>query len=326
MTVCVVPRGMKLAATGSWLPDTIQTSEDLSGMVGRSAGWIDRRTGVVQRRVSHTPMEQMAARAARVVLGAGPPPDLLINASLTPVQLAPDSAPFILRELGLSGIPGFSIHATCLSFLNALPVAAGLIASGGFSRVLVVSAERGTRCRDLEAPESAALIGDGAGAVLCTPDDGSGSAILGSAMATWPEGAELAQIAGFGDRNLPGHPETRPTHHRFTMQGPAIYRLARKCLPALLDALFDALDLHRDHIDLVVPHQASGPGVDALAHFGFPPERVVRTVAWTGNCIAASVPIALHHACASGRLQRGQTVLLLGTGAGLSATALVLRW
>jgi 3-oxoacyl-[acyl-carrier-protein] synthase-3 len=326
MNVCVATRALRVQGTGAWLPPQVETAADLAPRIGRSAAWIESRTGVRERRVSSLPMEQMAASAAREALGDGPPPDLVVNASLTPVQLAPDSSVFILRELGLDGVPGFSLHATCLSFLDALPVVAGLVGTGGFSRVLVVSAERGTRCRRLDEPESAALIGDGAGAVVLGPDDGSGSALLGTAMATWPEGAHLAEIPGFGDRNPPGADHTLDVHNRFSMSGPAIYRLARQRLPELLDALLGGLGMTPDDIDIVVPHQASGPGVLALARFGFPLHKVVQTVDWTGNCIAASVPIALHHACQTGRIRRGSTVMLLGTGAGLSATAAVLRW
>ena len=326
MNVCVTARPLRVSGTGAWLPPRIQTADELAPLIGRSARWISQRTGVVERRISELPMAEMAAAAVREALGDGGPPDLVVNASLTPVQLAPDSSVFILRALGLSGVPGFSLHATCLSFLDAIPVVAGLVGSGGYRRVAVVSAERGTRCRDLDEPESAALIGDGAGAVVFEPGAADRSTLLGSATGTWPEGAELAEIPGFGERHPPGAPTTTPAHHRFRMRGPAIYRQARRRIPQVLDALLGALSMSLDDLDLVVPHQASGPGVASLGRLGIPAEKVVQTVAWTGNCIAASVPIALDHAVRSGRLQRGQTVLLLGTGAGLSVTAVVLRW
>jgi 3-oxoacyl-[acyl-carrier-protein] synthase-3 len=317
---------VRVAGTGSWIPPRVETAADLAPRLGVTEEWILTRTGVRERRISDLPMEEMAAHAARAALGGGAPPDLLVNASLTPVQLAPDGAVFILRALGLSGVPGFSVHATCLSFLDALPMVGAMVHAGGLERALLVSAERGSLGRDLGEPESAALIGDGAGAVVLEPAGDSDSAILGWAMGTWPDGADLAEIRGFGQRRLPDDPATTPADHRFHMRGPRLYRAALRHVIELLDELFGRLGLTRDDIDLVVPHQASGPAVAALGRLGFPPERVVDVVAEYGNCIAASVPMALARADADGRLRRGDTVLLVGTGAGLGVTAVVLRW
>lgn len=324
--VHVGPLRVRVASTGIHVPPRVETAAELAPRVGRSEAWILARTGVRERRVSDLPVEQMAAQAVTAALGTGGPPDLLVNASLTPVQLAPDGAVFVLRALGLSGVPGFSLHATCLSFLNALPLVGALVHAGGPRRAVIVSAERGTLGRDLGEAESAALIGDGAGAVVLEPAPEGGSAILGWASGTWPEGAELAEIRGFGQRHLPDDPATTPADHRFHMQGPRLYRMALRHVVALLDDLLGALGLSRGEIDLVVPHQASGPALAALGRLGFPAERVVDVVSEYGNCIAASVPMALARAHAEGRLRRGHTVLLLGTGAGLSVTAVVLRW
>lgn len=103
------------------LPDEIETADDLASRVGRSAKWIATRTGVAERRVSRVGMDVMAAEAARTALG-DEPPDLIVNASLTPIQLIPDSSIFVQRALGYEGIPSFSVHATCLSFLSLIHI------------------------------------------------------------------------------------------------------------------------------------------------------------------------------------------------------------
>ena len=159
----------KIASTGFHAPTRIVTAAELSDQVDRSAEWILSRTGVAERRISDEPMSVMGAKAAMKALGDGPPPDLVINASLTPMQLIPDSSVFIQKELGFSGIPSFSIHATCMSFLVGMHTAGNLIHSGAYKRILVVSAEQGSVSRDMSHPESAALIGDGAGAALIVP-------------------------------------------------------------------------------------------------------------------------------------------------------------
>lgn len=322
---------MKVRVTGVALaaPGHVETAAELAPRIGRSERWIVTRAGVSERRVADLPMEQMAALAVRAALGDGPPPDLLINASLTPVQLIPDSSVFIQQELGWSGlgIPSWSVHATCLSFVVALQQAAALVSAGVYRRVVVVSAETGTRNRDFEEPESAALIGDGAGAALVEPTpDGQDSALLGFEMSTWPDGASLAEIRGCGTRRFPLDPATERGDYLFHMNGPALYRNLFEKVDQLIERLVSRAGLRRQDVDLVVPHQASGPALASLERLGFAPERTVSVIHLYGNCIAASIPMALAHAVGEGRINRGQTVLLIGTGAGLSAAGALLRW
>ena len=157
----------RITDTALYAPPKVETAEELSPRVGRSADWIRSRTGVQRRHISDEPMDVMAAKVGLEALGTGGPPDLVINASLTPRQLIPDSSVFVLREMGMEGIPAFSVHATCLSYLVAMRLAGSLISSGAHRRILVVSAEQGSVCRDFDEPESAVLIGDG-GAARCT--------------------------------------------------------------------------------------------------------------------------------------------------------------
>jgi 3-oxoacyl-[acyl-carrier-protein] synthase-3 len=318
----------RVDSVGHYVPPKVQTAAEVATLIGRSENWVLSRTGVVERRVSDEPMQMLAARAARAAIGDGPPPDLIINASLTPVQLIPDSSVFIQRELGYNGIPSFSIHATCLSFLVGLHTAGTFVHAGRYKRILVVSAEQGSVCRDFEQPESAALIGDGAAAaiVVPTPADGA-SELLAWGMTTWPEGADLAELRGCGIRRHPNNPETRPSDNLFHMHGPRIYKLTVRRLVALYESLLEEANLAPSDLALVVPHQASGPGLSAIARFGgLDPERVVNVVHEYGNCIAASIPLALSRAHAEGRLNRGDIILVLGMGAGLSVAGALLRW
>ncbi len=315
---------IQITSLGLYVPPTVQTAEELAPLIGRSAAWITRQTGVSRRRIGHEPMEVQAAAAARQALQDGPPPDLIINASLTPRQLIPDSSVFIQRQLGLEGVPSFSLHATCLSFLVALHNAAALLQTQAYSRILIVSSERGTLSRNFDQPESAALIGDGAAAVVA--ERGGESAMLAYQMGTWPAGAELTELRAGGIARHPLHTPPSREDNLFSMNGPGIYKMARRRVALVLSRALEQAGLSRDQIDLVVPHQASGPALQALGRYGFPPGRVVDVVAEYGNCIAASMPMALATADRDGRLRRGDRVLLLGTGAGLSVGAAVLRW
>ncbi len=308
------------------LPDEIETADDLASRVGRSAKWIATRTGVAERRVSRVGMDVMAAEAARTALG-DEPPDLIVNASLTPIQLIPDSSIFVQRALGYEGIPSFSVHATCLSFLVALHQVGALVSAGAYRRVLIVSAEQGSVCRDPSHPESAVLIGDGAAAVVVEPcPSGATSELLAWDMKTFPSGAHLAELRGCGTSRHPNDPTTVPADNLFRMNGPGIYKKAVLAVGRMVRRVCDKAGIEPGDIDLVVPHQASGPALATLPRFGLPEDRVVRIVHQTGNCIAASLPMALHTAVEEGRLERGMTVLLMGTGAGLSVGAAILRW
>ena len=294
------------------------TAYDILGIVGLGAALYGLARSL--RRMGHDTR----------VLGPcdGPPPDLVLNASVTPRQLIPDTAVFLLRELGLDRIPGFTVHATCLSFLVALHVGASLIHAGAHKRVLIASAEIASVGRDFSQPESAALFGDGAGAAVLEPTpEGEASELLAYAMITRPAGAEFTQLRGGGVHYHPNREGARPEDNYFDMDGPSVYRLGRPLVGELLDQLYARAGLAGpEDIDLIVPHQASGLAIASLRRYGFAQERVVNVLAEYGNCIAASLPMALAVADREGRLQRGQTVLLVGTGAGLSAAALLLRW
>lgn len=317
----------KIAGTGFYAPRRIETAEDLAPRIGRSAEWIVSHTGVTNRHISDEPVEVMASHAARLAL-KGTEPDLVINASLSPRQLIPDGAGFILRELGLSGVPGFSVHATCLSFLVALKIGASLLQHGQYRRILIVSAESGSGSRNFKEPESSVLIGDGAAAAVLEPvADGEDRGLLGWNMATYPAGLGLAEIRGGGVNRHPNDPATTAEDNLFHMDGPAIFRLTKRNMLKFRREIYLRSGLKPEDIDLVIPHQPSGPGVAAIGPvIGVRPEKVISIVGEYGNCIAASLPMALAHADASGQLKEGSILMLLGFGAGVSLASAIIRY
>ncbi|MEZ4240985.1 MAG: ketoacyl-ACP synthase III [Myxococcota bacterium] len=320
------PIRFRISRTALHAPPDVETADDLAARLGRSAEWIAGRTGVAVRHVCRTSMAEMGAAAALEALN-GASPDLIVNASLTPIQLIPDSSVFIQEAMGLSGTPSFSIHATCLSFVVALQNVGALVQSGAYQRVVVVSSEQGSVCRDFSEPESAALIGDGAAAAVIEPaPEGSGAGLVAFAMRTWPEGASSAELRGCGTRRHPNDPETVAADNLFQMHGPRIWKLSLRHVDEMLDEAFGAAGMARDDVDVVIPHQASGPMLEMFQRYGFSDHKVVKVVAEYGNCIAASLPMALHAAIESGRLKRGQRALLFGTGAGLSIASAILEY
>jgi 3-oxoacyl-[acyl-carrier-protein] synthase-3 len=162
--------------------------------------------------------------------------------------------------------------------------------------------------------------------VLEPTPDGEHSELLGFQMKTWPEGAPLTEVRGGGTRQHPQDPTTRPVDNLFHMNGTAIYKMALRRMPAVLKPLFAATGTRPEDVRLLVPHQASKHAVQAAVRFGFASDVVVNRIADEGNCVAAAMPMALAFACHEDRLRRGDLVLFCGTGAGLSALALLMRW
>ena len=244
----------KITGFGYYLPDTIETSEQLSKKINKPADWIISRTGVKERRISDIDVDLMGAKAAKIALD-GKVPDLILNASGVGKQVIPDTSVFIQKELGFEGIPSFSIHATCLSFLVAFHTAANFISQGTYKKILIVSSDRGSRGRNFNESESAALLGDAAAAVLLEPvlnDENSG--IIDFSMKTWPKGSHLTEVKGGGTNLHPQDKETKFSDNLFSMNGPMIYKMARKTVYNQIQEDLKNNNLGIDDINLLVPH------------------------------------------------------------------------
>ena len=319
---------VKVTGVGLYLPPKIETAEDIAPKIEKPIDWIIEKSGVSERRVSEIDVDQMGAIAGKEALGKGGKPDLIINASGVPKQTIPDTSTFYQRELGFEGIPSFSVHCTCLSFITALNTAASLIHSGSYNRILIISSDRGTRGRNFDEPESASLLGDGAAAVVVEqPLDNESSELIYFDMKTFPSCANLTEVRGGGTNKHPQDPETTLSDNLFTMDGPAVYKIARKEVYRLMLKTMKATGLKREDVDWVIPHQASGKAVDAyISTGGFTKEKVVSIISEFGNCVAASVPMAFATAVQDGRIKRGDLLLFIGTGAGLSAACALIKY
>ena len=328
------PLAVRIAGLGRFLPPRIVTNSELEPALGLPAGWIEARTGVRERRrAAGETSAGMAAAAAREALEmAGlTAADLtaIIGASSTPQQAIPCTAVFVQRELGApEGIAAcFDVNATCLSFLVALDVAARLVAAGAHRHILVFSAECTAHSLNEAEPDSAVLFGDAAAAVIVSPAGPTGSTMRGMRLQTWHSGAELSQVPGGGTLHHPNDPATTAAHNQFAMRGPKLFRKAAPLLLPFVDALCTDAGWSREAVDAVVPHQASRHGIElGWTMLGFRQDQVVTNLACRGNCIAASIPLAMAEAVLSGRIRRGDHVLLFGLAAGLSLGGITLTF
>lgn len=327
---------VRILGSGVHEPSVLMTSTELDERYERPAGTTQARSGVASRRwagpdESSSRMAAGALRAAAEAAGTDLSDlDALIVSSVLPEQPMPTTSVLALRELGLAGgrTEAFDINASCIGFLTALQVATVGIAAGRWDRVAVAATELASKGLNHAEVESSALFGDGAAAIVVgrsEPEDAS--SVLALRFATWPEGSDHCRIDAGGTRWNAVTPPPDPTAYLFRMDGRALLRQVAVHLPAFLEGLREDSGPALDEVDVVVPHQASGVGLRYLRQrTGLPPEAVVDIIGDHGNQVSASLPTALHHAISSGRLGRGQTALLLGTGAGLSIGAVLLRY
>jgi len=324
-----------IAGLGWYLPEQRITNEYFATQLGVVPGWIERATGVRERRYAAGETSAgMAAAAARIALtNAGLTThdlDAIIGASAAPQQAVPCTAALVQRELGApdGGSVCWDMNATCLSFLFALQTAAHLIAAGVYRTILICSSEITSPSLDPNDCDTRVLFGDAAAAAVLTRSgtDDPG-AIWHVDFATFSSGAHLTEALGGGTLHHPADPATTREHNSFRMHGLAIFKFATRLSAPFLDRFFRTVGWERSVIDVVVPHQASRHAIDQLSErLGFRREQIYSNLAERGNCVGASIPLALAEAVAAGRIRRGDRVLLVGTGAGLTLGAVALTF
>lgn len=323
---------LQILAMGKYLPSHQVSSTELESQLNLSPGWIEAKNGVsVRHYVTHESNSDLGAQALQRALDkaklAYEDLDLLINASGSYDYPIPETSALIQAKMGQgnSGMPSFTVDATCLSFVTALDVAGAFLASGRYRTIAIVSAEVSSKSLNPTEKESATLLGDGAAAAIVQLAPDSGSALLSSAMETYGSGAMYTHVRGGGNVCHPRDPEVNKADFTFHMDGPAVLGSAFRRLRPFVKKLFAELDFNLQDVDLFVPHQASKVALEKAQHFfRLSDAQFANYLAQHGNCIAASIPMALHDAIEAGRIQRGGRICLLGTAAGLSVGGAVL--
>jgi 3-oxoacyl-[acyl-carrier-protein] synthase-3 len=327
-------RNIRICGTGVAVPEGVLTSDEIDRRFGLPAGTVFKRYGVRKRhRTVHENAAELAVEACEAALAqAGlhwSDIDCLVSASATMDQALPYNAAMILAARGGDAmrITAFDVGASCLSFLVGLDTLSYLVESGRYRNVLIVSADIATFSLDWSTLGESAIFGDGAAAaVIRNAAPGETSSILASRIETYPEGAEYCHIKAGGSRyhprRLAGSIDPLALFH---MDGPRLFKTVSREMPRFINDLLDGASLTLDQLRLVVPHQASRLALDHLARrLRVEAARTVDILADFGNQVAASLPSALHHAIAGGRVQRGDPIMLIGSGAGLTIGGMVM--
>jgi 3-oxoacyl-[acyl-carrier-protein] synthase-3 len=323
--------GVKIVGVGHSAPATVVTNHDFEQWLDTSDEWITTRTGM-QRRHWATEEEatsDFALAAARMALEhakiSASDIDAYIVSTVTPDFLFPATAAIVASKLGAIDKAAFDLEIACSGFIYGLTVAASLVRSGVYRRVMLIGAETLSKIVNRSDRATAVLFGDGAGAVIL--EQSAEDSFLSSELGTDGSRPELLQVEAGGSRHPMNAKALESSAHLIRMEGREVFKFA---VTKMMDATGKALEkanLTKADVDLVIPHQANKRIIDAAAKYlEIPEDKVVVNIQDYGNTSAASIPIALSEAVHSGRIKAGDTIIFVGFGGGLSWGAVAWRW
>ncbi len=326
------PRSVHIIGTGSYVPARVMTNADLEKIVDTTDEWIVSRTGMRERRIASDQecTSDMGAQAAeRAIKQAGiraDEIDLVICATLTPDMMFPATACLIQNMIGATNAAAFDMEAACSGFLYGLEIGQQFITSGTYDTVLVVAAEKLSTIVDWEDRNTCVLFGDGAGAAILR-SRGEEHGILTTCMGADGSKADILLMPAGGAKYPASRESVSSKMHCLKMAGKEVYKHA---VTAMQTAARDALgkcNLSAADIKCVIPHQANVRILEALAdRLEMPMEKVYINLDRYGNVSAASVAIALDEAAREGRFERGDLILLVVFGSGLTWASCVIQW
>ncbi len=327
-------RPVRIAGTGSHLPAKVLTNADLQRMVDTSNEWIIERTGIRERRLAgeHEATSDLAAGAARRACeDAGVAPedlDLIIVATVTPDMHFPATACFVQKAIGARKAACFDVSAACAGFLYASEIARSFIASGFAERALIIGADKLSTIIDWTDRNTCVLFGDGAGAaVLTAAQPGEGHGIVSTFLASNGSLDEILNVPGGGSRCPLTAGNVEAKLNTMKMAGREVYRHAVHSMISAAQQALEAAGLTVADVACLIPHQANLRIIETIAHkLGLPMEKVFVNLDKYGNTSAGAVAIALDEAQRTGAIKRGDYVLMVVFGGGLTWAASVVQW
>lgn len=306
-------RGGVITGWGAALPDQVVTNHDLERTLDTNHDWIVERTGISERRIGGTTAGLSIEAGRQAIERAGLQPgdiDALVLATTTPDRAVPATSATVQEALGLSSCGAFDVNAACSGWVYGLVTAHGLIALGA-DKVLVIGTDTLARITDWDDRNTAILFADGSGAAVLEAVDGDGQ-LLGWDLSAdgSAEDALYCEVGG-----------------KLQMEGREVFRRAVRVMVDSATASMAAAGVTADDVALVIPHQANKRIIAAsVERLGIGLDRTSIVLDRTGNTSAASIPLALADALDHDRIHRGDLVLFVGFGAGMTAASAVVRW
>jgi 3-oxoacyl-[acyl-carrier-protein] synthase-3 len=327
-----VSRRARIVGVGAYAPARVLTNRDLEQIVETSDSWIVQRTGIRERRVAEDceAASDLALNAARQALTRAElepgDVDFIVVGTTSGDMAVPTTANFLQHRLGCRKVGSLDLHAACTGSIYSLSVGAQYVETGKYRTVLCVGTEVLSRITDFTDRSTCILLADAAGAaVLQASEDGSG--ILDADLYSDGRYADLLSIPGGGSRHGASHETVDARLHYVKMKGNDVFRLAVRMFGECAEQILARHGFRAEDLDLFIPHQANLRIIEAAAQrLGLSMEKVVVNVDRYGNTGAASVYVAMEEACATGRLRRGDLVLLSAFGGGVTWGAALVRW
>jgi 3-oxoacyl-[acyl-carrier-protein] synthase-3 len=327
-----VGRTCSIISVGSYVPERILTNGDLEKMVDTSDEWIFSRTGIRERRIAaqHEATSDLAANAARLAMERGKITadqiDCIILATITPDMPFPSTACLVQEKLGATKAAAFDIQAACSGFIFALEIGQQFIMSRTYDTVLVIGAEKLSSIINWTDRNTCVLFGDGAGAAILQ-NRPQAHGLLTACMGSDGGRAGLLCMPGGGSAFPPTHETVAAGLHYLRMDGKETYKYAVTAMHTAASEALRRCELDISEIQCIIPHQANRRIIDAVGErLGAKPEQLFVNLEKHGNTSAASVAIALDEAVRTKRIQRGDLVLMIVFGAGLTWGAAVIEW
>ena len=323
--------GAIIAGTGSCVPEKRLTNDDLSKMVATNDEWIVQRTGIRERRIAGEgeSCATLATTAARKALAAAEMDpkdlDLIVVGTITPEMTFPSTACFVAAALGLRSTPAFDVTAACSGFIYTLETAANFIKAGGYRNVLAIGAETLSRVTDYTDRGSCILFGDGAGAVVLKRCDDPKRGVIYSSLHADGSGWEMLYCKP-GSRHPVDEAMLAGRKQYMQIKGREVYKFAVQRFEELIEDAMVKCNLTPETISLIIPHQVNQRIIDhAMSKLHLPPEKVFVNIDKYGNTSAASIPIALDEAWRAGKISKGDALVFVAFGAGLTWANAVVR-
>lgn len=317
---------------GVSVPENILTNSDLERMVDTSDAWIRERTGIRERRIAreHQTSASLAVEASlRALQVANLKPtdlDLIVCSTSTPEHIFPATACLVQDRIGAVKAGAFDLLAACSGFIYGLNLGAQAIKSGSLRHVLVIGTETLSRFVNWSDRNTCILFGDGAGAFVLSAHDEPGG-VLAAVLHSDGSGGDLLILPAGGSKFPATEATVRSGKHTIEMDGREVYRFATRVMAQSTREALERAGLDVDDVAWIVPHQANLRIIEAAARgLKLPMERFVVNLDRYGNTSTASIPIAACEAIADGRIKKGDRVVFVGFGAGLTWGALVAEW
>lgn len=321
-----------ISGIGSYVPEKVITNQDLSRIVDTSNEWIIERTGIQERRIvdEKTATSDIASIAAEKALAdaklKAEDMDLIIVATATPDHAFPSTACIVQKNIGATKAAAFDISVGCSGFVYALAVGEQFIKSGFYERVLVIGAETLSKIVDWQDRNTCVLFGDGAGACILEKCEENMGILVSQLGSDGTNGSVLIQPAG-GSRQPANEDTVKNRLHFIKMEGREVFKFAVRVMDKASQSVIQKANLKLEDIDFFVPHQANIRIIEAAAKkLDLEQSKIYVNLNKYGNMSSASIPVALQEAIEEKRIKKGDNVLLVAFGAGLTWASMIIKW